>query len=583
MSAKQKAPNVKVTVLDGSVPLPLRRQLLMQLCLDESKDTTAVLESILQDAAARNGEDLYAKKLKEVTDLLQQMEAGPLRYGWFERLLPKKGTVQRAKVMLPDGSPAYTAVPDPNLAAALCCGEVVLLEAQGKALLDRDPAGTDTGEEGRLERRLDPERIEVTLRDHERLVLRASAALRRKLDDGEVVPGGTLLVGSRVGLAFDAVPNPDGLSHYRYLVKDPPPDVLVERDIGAPPGYIATLTEHVRAEMLTPELGRKYRLRRSAMVLLTGVSGSGKTLSIMGFWRQLYEVVSEITGVPMTDLPPRVIRLRTAELLSKWLGESDKQIDRAFDEVEQLADETFTAPEGETYELPVLVILEECDGLARARGDDAIYDRIQTTLLQRLDTTSQKLKDRLIIFLFTTNVAHVVDPAFLRRAGGMTEHFGRLNRRSFLAVLAKHLRGLPFQGDGGADQGELERQVTADLTGWLFSPNGPDRGQVELTYHGSTQPVVKFRRDFLTAGLVDRAVQQAATAARRAERLGCDRPGLTSALLIGAFDKQVRAVVEQLHERNVANYLDLPDGVRVANLRRLDQPAILPFELERAS
>jgi SpoVK/Ycf46/Vps4 family AAA+-type ATPase len=272
-----------------------------------------------------------------------------------------------------------------------------------------------------------------------------------------------------------------------------------------------------------------------------------------------------------------------AEVLSKWLGESDKQLDLFFDEVNQLADETFTAPDGTIYELPLLAICEECDGLARARGDDAIYDRIQTTLLQRLDTTCQELKNKLVIFLFTTNVPHVVDPAFLRRAGGTTERFGRLNRRSFLAVLNKHLRGLPFQSDNGHPQTELERQAATDLAGWLFSPNGPDKGLVELTYVGSSHPVLKYRRDFLTGGLLDRAIQEAAVEARRAELEGTGRVGLASALLLTALDRQVRAVVDQLHIHNVTNYFDLPDGVRVASIRRIDQPAVLPLELERTS
>ena len=37
----------------------------------------------------------------------------------------------------------------------------------------------------------------------------------------------------------------------------------------------------------------------------------------------------------------------------------------------------------------MLAICEECDGLARTRGEDAVYDRIQTTLLQRLDVPPQ--------------------------------------------------------------------------------------------------------------------------------------------------------------------------------------------------
>src|SRR5207248_3195781 len=111
-------------------------------------------------------------------------------------------------------------------------------------------------------------------------------------------------------------PREDELSHYRFLVKEPPPEVVVERDIGAPPAFLDEITEHVRMEMLTPHLGRRYRLRQSVMKLLTGVSGSGKTLCVQALWRRMYEVMNAVTGVPIEELPPRVLRLRMAQVLS---------------------------------------------------------------------------------------------------------------------------------------------------------------------------------------------------------------------------------------------------------------------------
>jgi len=583
MTAKKKAPNTATMLLDPALPLEHRKQLLMHLCLAPDPASAEVVKGVLDAATNANGGELYAQKIAEVNELLEQMKAGPLRNATFLKILKGPSPVKRAQVLLHDGSQAFTVLPEPALAESLRRGDTVLLEAQGKALLYPLPEDGHVGEEARFERRIDEERVEATLRDHEPCVFRASAKLVDQLDVGEVQPGGSLLVCPHRLMAFEAVPKQDGLAHYRYLARLPVPDVVIDRDIGAPPAFLAELEEHVRMEMLDPALGRRYRRRRSVMKLLVGVSGSGKTLCVQGLWRRVYEVMSEITGAEIDELPPRVVRLRMSEVLSKWLGESDKSIDRFFDEIDQLTEEVFVAHDGSEHVLPLLAVCEECDGLARARGDDAIYDRIQTTLLQRLDVTCQKLKDRLVIFLFTSNVPHLVDPAFLRRAGGTTERFGRLGRRSFVAVLRKHLRGLPFAAEKGVEPAEAERRAASDLTAWLFSPNGQDRGQVELTYVGASAPVVKYRRDFLTGALVDRAVQQAASEACRAERAGAARPGLSSALLVSAFDRQVRAVVDQLHRDNVGQYLDLPDGARVGAVRRIEQPALLPVELERAS
>jgi len=52
-------------------------------------------------------------------------------------------------------------------------------------------------------------------------------------------------------------------------------------------------------------------------------------------------------------------------------------------------------------------------------------------------------------------------------------------------------------------------------------------------------------------------------------------------MLMKAFDRQCRNVAEQINEHNARHYLELPDGVRVATVRRIPQPSILPVELER--
>ena len=584
MAEKKKPAEAAVALMDKSMPWEHRKRLIVHLAMGAGEEGDHALQSLCDAAANSNGDAVYAQKLKEVNELIQEMTNGPLRTGVFVRML--NGSllaVPRAHVVLQDGESAYTVVPDAGVAQSLRCGDMVLLEAQGRVLVARDPSVWTVGEEGRFERRIGDDRVEVTVRDHETLVFRVSAKLLDKLNAGSIKPGAKLLVCARRYMAFDDVPAPDGLQNYWYVQRDPVPDVIVERDIGSPPGYIDELVEHLRGEMLTPDLHRRYRMRPAQTKLLTGVSGSGKTLSIMGVWRRMYDLMSEVTGVPIEELPPRVLRLRMPQVLNKWLGESDKRLNRFFEEIEQLAAEPFVAPDGKKWYLPVLAIAEEIDALARARGEgDPIYDRIMTTGLERLDATCQKFKDQLVVFLFTSNVPHLVDPAFLRRAGGTIERFGRLDKRGFQAVLAKHIRELPFQEQYGA-QDHAEQRAVRSVTDWLFSRNGHDPGQVTVTFVGSATPVLKFRRDFLTGALVDRAVQQAAAEACRAERSGGDEPGVTSELLIGCIDAQIRGIVEQLTPANVHNYLTLPDGMRVGDLRRLRPPAVSAYELEHSA
>ena len=582
MPSKDKLAAIKLMVLNPAIPFEHRRQMLVDLCIHESEEATALLTSLLDAAAASHGEELYKEKIKEFDSLIAEMKAGPLRFATFIRTLQAGGTAPRALVRLEDGTSAVTVVPEAGLAAKLSRGDRLLLDGQARAALFADPGVEPTGEEARFERRIGSDRLEVSLRGDERVVIYASQALADRLERSEVEAGASLLISSRQGIAWDALPAQDTLGNYSFLDRGRVPNVRPDRDIGSPPPYLAATLDSVRAEMTSPEGQRVWGLRRCQMVLLSGRSGTGKTLSVYGLWNSLYELMSEATGVPVDQLPPRVLRLRAAQILSMWFGESEKNIARFFREIEQLSDEHFVAPDGKEYELPVLVILEEVDGIGRSRGHDPVYDRVMTTLLQLLDPTRQELRDRLVVFVTTTNVEGLVDTAVLRRVGATIAHFGPLDRRAFIAVISKHLGGMPVVSQNGLSEADARRGLIQELTAWLYSPNGEDRGQVELAFANTVAPAIHYRRDFLTGGLVDRAVQDAATRASRAARRGARPVGLTAQLLMKCFNDQIQNIVERLEPHNVASYLDLPEGLHLTGIRRIARPAVLPSELMRA-
>jgi ATP-dependent 26S proteasome regulatory subunit len=573
-------------LLDDKVPLEHRRRMLAELCMSDSKEATKVIIALIKAAREGSGEDLYTQRRKELEALLEALQEGPLRPALYFSLLPTNGSaVKRAQVRLHDGTTAYPAISDDKLLETVRRGDTVLLSRGAETILFADPIGVEVGEEARLEQR-HGNRVEVSVRTgDERHLLHISAALEERLDAEEVPRGSPLLVCLRRQMAFDVVPRPtDEWSQFHYLSREEVPDVVVERDIGDPPAFIAEAIEFVRREMVSPELRRRYRLRRCLTYLLTGVSGTGKTLSLCASVRGMYEIMAEVTGIPLADLPPRIVRLKMSKLLSMWLGESDKNADRLVDEIVTLSKKTVTGPNG-TFELPLVVVIEELDGIARRRGTDheGVYDRIQTTLLQRLDhTTNRALRDHLIIIFATTNVPALIDPAWARRVGGKAVSFGRLRRKAFSSVLSKHLRDVPLVSDNGARRSGTQAKLIRDVTAALFSPNGSDPGLVEIQLAGTNAPVIKHRRDFLTGSVVDRAVQAAADRACAAEERGCASPGVSAQLLLDAIDEQVKAVTAGLQPVNAADFVDLPDGLRVTGVRRIPQPALGATDLQRS-
>ena len=113
---------------------------------------------------------------------------------------------------------------------------------------------------------------------------------------------------------------------------------------------------------------------------------------------------------------------------------------------------------------------------------------------------------------------------------------------------------------------------------WLYAPR--QEPEVELSLAGSTAPLPKYCRDFLTASLLDRAVRRASERACREEAGGVEGAGISRESLIEAIREQVRGAAEALHETNAAEYLD---GARVVTVRRARRPRLHPVHLERTA
>lgn len=570
------SPPPAALLYDTECPKPMRREALKALVKGNDERSRDTVDKLLESAAAGREAERCAARLRELEETLEQMQSGPVRSAVY--IGPGVQDERRAHVLFPDNTEAQVFVPDEDLARELRRGDTVWVEPQGHAVLSRVPCGTEVGEIVRIESLVDAERVAVAQNEASRSAWRMSADLAAAFARGEVGPGTDVIGCPTRKIAYAAVKPGESRPELRFLERQAPPDVDLERDLGNAHPVIRELAAHVETEMTEPERARSYGLGRSRATLLVGAPGTGKSYSIKALWRLVYEVMSRVTGVPIEALPPRVLRLSGSNVLSHWLGASDKNIAALLDAALSLADEKLVGPDGREHLLPVLVIGEEIEGLARARGNDPIYDRIQTTLLERFEISAEEWRDRLVLFLFTTNVPRLMDSAMFRRAGSKVVHLHGLDRRSFAAVLEKQLGNRRLRarlGDGSAARARLVEELTA----WVFAP-AADPGQVEIHLLGQPAPLVKHRRDFLTAALVQRAVEEASQRACLAEGAGESDPGLDRAALARALHDQVRALVEHLDPSNVAIHVELGRDVQVRAVNPLRQPALLAPELE---
>jgi ATP-dependent 26S proteasome regulatory subunit len=541
----------------------------------------AVLTELLRQSGARSPE-AETQKLKECYEqALLALEHGPIRPATFlsaaEGDLP--GPKPRVQIVTPDGQERCPVLHPRLRLADLQLGMTVYLDPKGAVVLGVAPGSPRVGQEGTFLRQVaGTTLIEATLQG-ERLILHGSRPVLDAIAAGTLTSGSRLLVCPRRHLALGVVPPESDYGH-RFLDRSRVPDVVAERDIGKPHWILAHMIKRLRVFLFRPDLLKRFDLRPRFAVLLTGPSGCGKTLTLRAFLREFDRALVERTG--RQDLGSRVIRVRVAELLSEWLGRSDKNIEDLFNDIRTVAGTPIQTARGEKLLLPVVVILEEVEGIARRRGEPgaATYDRILATLLQRLDDPTDELGKLPLLLISTSNRPDLIDSAMCRRLG-LQARYTRLDREGFVAVLDKKLKpNYPYAPVADWTPERVRDDIIKQAGGFFFGAGASSAGAVEIVLDDGRE-IVKRRRDFLTGGIIEQAVAGAIDQAVFAAEGGtAAESGLTAAALIESLRQQIDALADNLTPDNAADYLDLPENSRVSSLRRQRSPSSqLPFYL----
>ncbi|WP_410814542.1 AAA family ATPase [Micromonospora sp. 067-2] len=146
-----------------------------------------------------------------------------------------------------------------------------------------------------------------------------------------------------------------------------------------------TLTESVLWPLTYPDTFARLGVQPPRGVLLYGPPGCGKTY-----------LVTALAGSGRAN----VLSVKGAELLSKWVGESERAVRELFRRAREAA--------------PTLIFLDEVDALAPIRGqatDGGTTDRVVAALLTELDGVETL---RNVVVVGATNRPDLVDPALLR-------------------------------------------------------------------------------------------------------------------------------------------------------------------------
>jgi len=162
------------------------------------------------------------------------------------------------------------------------------------------------------------------------------------------------------------------------------PEVQWE-DIGGLLEVKRELQEAVEWPMKYPKLYEQLGHKMPRGILLHGPSGTGKTL---------------LAKAVATESEANFISVRGPELLSKWVGESERGIREIFRRARQAS--------------PSVIFFDEIDSIAPVRGaggETAVTERVISQLLTELDGMENMHG---VVVLAATNRADMIDTALLR-------------------------------------------------------------------------------------------------------------------------------------------------------------------------
>ena len=258
-------------------------------------------------------------------------------------------------------------------------------------------------------------------------------------------------------------------SHFEDALKEVYPSAIREvfieipnvkwDDIGGMDSIKQELIEIVEWPLKQKDSFQRLGINPPRAVLLFGAPGTGKTL---------------LAKACATESQVNFISVKGPELLSKWVGESEKAVREVFRKARTAS--------------PALVFFDEIDAVASRRGSgdsSGVNERVISQLLTEL-AGIEPLRD--VVILAATNRPDMIDPALLRPG-----RFDRVvyipppDEESRLLILNIHTKDMPLAEDVDLNRlaKETEYYVGADLeaicreAGMLALREGLDTNIVE--------------------------------------------------------------------------------------------------------
>lgn len=179
-------------------------------------------------------------------------------------------------------------------------------------------------------------------------------------------------------------------------IENPKFDLIKWEDIGGLKSQVAQIREAVEDPIANAKLAEELGVQPIAGLLLYGPPGCGKTFIAKA-------VASTVLGATSVD-PQAFQYMKGGEMLSKWVGETENNIKKAFEACRDYSTRTGCK---------AVIFIDEAEALLPTRGSRKSSD-VETTIVPTFLSEMSGFEGNNPIVILATNHKEAIDPAILR-------------------------------------------------------------------------------------------------------------------------------------------------------------------------